>query len=227
MQTAWIYGKLNKNEILQEYIGKDTATAVTNVNNNTNQISVDVKKVPHKLSLKEAESLFVNFDGSQDVIFDLTNYAKTDIVPNYAEIDTAGYDFNRLKFFRKIGETKTLLFDVELSGFTQVQSDWNQSDVTKESYIKNKPTINNNALIGNQTVSDFNNNVTNKSNRFASENYVDVYGGKIDKIYTADGELTISNKQVTIPTTTENVLGLSRIWKDSSGCWNISTTKKN
>lgn len=140
MEKSYIYGKLNKEVILKEYTGSITSSAKTTVNNAASTISVDVIRVPHKLTIKEAQEQFTNFDGSSDVIFDLTPYAKSDIVPNYAEIDSTGSSHNWLVFYRKENEQQTELFKVEISGFQQVQSNFAEENQQLESYIRNKET---------------------------------------------------------------------------------------
>ena len=71
MEKLYIYGKLNKEEIIKQYTaGLGDGTANTIIDNQNNKISVQVIKTPHKLSIKDVE-----FDGSQDVIVDLSEYA--------------------------------------------------------------------------------------------------------------------------------------------------------
>ena len=70
----YIYGKLNKEIIFKEYTGISSDTA--NINISGKNIKVDVIKVPHKLTIIEAESLFTDFDGSKDIVLNLTPFAK-------------------------------------------------------------------------------------------------------------------------------------------------------
>lgn len=149
-EQYYIYGKLNQSEILKEYEGKETDTANTITNNTSNIISVDVKKVPNKLKIfdKKYPLSLVEFDGSKLQELDLSNYidetSLTDMKDyllnqdfDRAELKSEGPDKNILYFYRKDGEEIT---NVELSGFTQVQSDLSETNTTKESYIKNKST---------------------------------------------------------------------------------------
>ena len=149
-EQYYIYGKLNQSEILKEYEGKETDTANTITNNTSNIISVDVKKVPNKLKIfdKKYPLSLVEFDGSKLQELDLSNYidetSLTDMKDyllnqdfDRAELKSEGPDKNILYFYRKDGEEIT---NVELSGFTQVQSDLSETNITKESYIKNKST---------------------------------------------------------------------------------------
>ena len=64
-----IYGKLNNEIVKKEYAGSTTDTAKTNINNTSDTISVDVKKVPHKLYVDYEDDRIPNevFDGSEDV----------------------------------------------------------------------------------------------------------------------------------------------------------------
>lgn len=65
-----LYGVLNKTKIKKEYVGINTNTAEIDVNNNSDYISVNVKKVPKTLNItidKEKKT----FDGSQELNLEL------------------------------------------------------------------------------------------------------------------------------------------------------------
>jgi len=88
---------------------------------------------------------------------------------------------------------KTKLDGVEAGAEENVQSDWNQTTTTADDFIKNKPT----------KLSDFTNDGDGTTgSAFATEDYVDTYGGKIDVIKVNGTTQTITNKTVdiTMPT---------------------------
>lgn len=179
----YLYGKLNKEITVKEYEGFTTDTSTTSVIDST--IKVDVIKVPNKLTIKEAEDLFQIFDGSKEVVVDLTPYAKEVQLLDSVELVSTSSDQNKLIFRDKSGNEIT---SVDISGFTQIQADWNQEDTTSEAYIKNKPT----------KLSQFENDGDGTS-PFATEAYVEENGGKIDSISLNDVNLPIdSNKNVNI-----------------------------
>lgn len=71
-----LYGILNKTKIKKEYIGINTDTSQMDVNNNSDYISVNVKKVPKTLNItinKEKKT----FDGSEEL--DLELLSSTDL----------------------------------------------------------------------------------------------------------------------------------------------------
>lgn len=179
----YLYGKLNKEITIKEYEGSTTDTSTTSVIDST--IKVDVIKVPNKLTIKEAEDLFQTFDGSKEVVVDLTPYAKEVQLLDSVELVSTSSDQNKLIFRDKSGNEIT---SVDISGFTQIQADWNQEDTASEAYIKNKPT----------KLSQFENDGDGTS-PFATEAYVEENGGKIDSISLNDVNLPIdSNKNVNI-----------------------------
>ena len=206
MEKSYIYGKLNKEIILKEYTGSITSSAKTTVNNAASTISVDVIRVPHKLTIKEAQEQFTNFDGSSDVIFDLTPYAKSDIVPNYAEIDSTGSSHNWLVFYRKENEQQTELFKVEISGFQQVQSNFAEENQQLESYIRNKETK---YLL---------NNGSDGTDVYTEKNYVDSQDSNLkDYVNNADNNLQneIGNLQNLSTTNKSNLVSAINENKDS------------
>lgn len=84
---------------------------------------------------------------------------------------------------------KTKLDGVEAGAEENVQSDWSQTATTADDFIKNKPT----------KLSDFTNDGDGTAgSAFATKDYVDENGGKIDKIKVNDVEQTITNKTVNI-----------------------------
>ena len=158
MEKLYIYGKLNKEEIIKQYTaGLGDGTANTIIDNQNNKISVQVIKTPHKLSIKDVE-----FDGSQDVIVDLSEYAtneelsqlsnrvdtfdsKINAINNiantelFAYVDTDSTTANKIELRFK-NKNNTLLATSTIKLPDQIQADWTQADSTKPSYIKNKPT---------------------------------------------------------------------------------------
>lgn len=179
----YLYGKLNKEITIKEYEGSTTDTSTTSVIDST--IKVDVIKVPSKLTVKEAEDLFQTFDGSKEVIVDLTPYAKETELLDSVELVNTSSEQSKLIFKDKNGNEIT---SVNISGFTQIQTDWNQEDVTSEAYIRNKPT----------KLSQFENDGDGTSS-FATEAYVEENRGKIGSISLNDVNLPIdSNKNVNI-----------------------------
>ena len=173
----YLYGKLNKEITIKEYEGSTTDTSTTSVIDST--IKVDVIKVPNKLTIKEAEDLFQTFDGSKEVVVDLTPYAKETELLDSVELVSTSSDQNKLIFKDKSGNEIT---SVDISGFTQIQADWNQEDPTPEAYIKNKPT----------KLSQFENDGDGNS-PFVTESYVEAglsvikTDGKGDKYLADDG----------------------------------------
>lgn len=84
---------------------------------------------------------------------------------------------------------KSKLDGVETGAEANVQSDWSQTTSSADDFIKNKPT----------KLSDFTNDGDGTTgSAFATEDYVDTYGGKIDKIKVNNVEQTITNKTVDI-----------------------------
>ena len=158
MEKLYIYGKLNKEEIIKQYTaGLGDGTANTIIDNQNNKISVQVIKTPHKLSIKDVE-----FDGSQDVIVDLSEYAtneqlsqlnnKVDTFDSkiddintiantelFAYVDTDSTTANKI-ILRFKNKNNTILATSTIKLPDQIQANWTQADSTKPSYIKNKPT---------------------------------------------------------------------------------------
>ena len=149
-EQYYIYGKLNQSEILKEYEGKETDTATTVVDNTGDIISVDVKKVPHSLNIKDSQSaLNLLYSGEKDVELDLSDYVHQNVLEDLknALLDndlervtftSDSHEKNYLTFYRKNGEV--IGESVELSGFTQVQSNLAETNPSSESYIQNKST---------------------------------------------------------------------------------------
>ena len=72
-----LYGVLNKTKIKKEYVGINTDTAQIDVNNNSDYISVNVKKVPKTLNItinKENKT----FDGSEELDLELPSLTDLD-----------------------------------------------------------------------------------------------------------------------------------------------------
>lgn len=196
----YLYGKLNKEITIKEYEGSTTDTSTTSVIDST--IKVDVIKVPNKLTVKEAEDLFQTFDGSKEVVVDLTPYAKEVQLLDSVELVSTSSDQNKLIFRDKSGNEIT---SVDISGFTQIQADWNQEDATSEAYIKNKPT----------KISQFEND-GNGTSPFTTEAYVDSQNNK--KLDKTGGiiEGTLNVKENLNVTGNLNVSGTSTAVKTQS-----------
>ena len=164
MEKLYIYGKLNKEEIIKQYTaGLGDGTAKTIIDNQNNKISVKVAKVPNSLTIRDAEKIFGSFDGENDVIVDLSEYAtneelsqlsntvntfdsKINAINNiantelFAYVDTDSTTANKIVLRFKNKNNATLATSIiELPD--QIQADWTQSDSTKPSYINNKPII--------------------------------------------------------------------------------------
>ena len=184
METKeYIYGRLNNLTILQEYSGLITDTAKVTVNDKTNKIFVDVIKVPHKLSIKEAGELFTDYDGSTDVIIDLTKYATQDEVPTSAQL-IPGEETNDLVFYDNKGEEK---FRVSLSPFVQRQADLGIVDPNDETFVKNKST------------KYLKNEGEDGSSTYATQEWVTNNAGKIDSVSVNGLKVSIDeNKNVDI-----------------------------
>lgn len=85
---------------------------------------------------------------------------------------------------------KTKLSGIAAGAEVNVQPDWNETGTSSDAYIKNKPTIP-------TKVSDLTNDGDGTTgSAFATEDYVDTNGGKIDKIKVNNVEQPISNKTV-------------------------------
>ena len=146
-EQYYIYGKLNTSEILKEYTPAKSNTTETIIDNDNNEISVEVIKLPHKLSFKEAEETFTDFDATTDIIIDLTKYATNIKLDNALEkIDNEKFttielvpsvDHNTLVCKDKLGNTIT---SVDLSPFIQRQSNLAETDESNETYVQNKST---------------------------------------------------------------------------------------
>ena len=93
---------------------------------------------------------------------------------------------------------KTKLEGIEAGAEANVQSDWSQTTSSADDFIKNKPT----------KLSDFTNDGDGTTgSEFATKDYVDQNGGKIDKIKVNGTEQTITNKTVdiSVPTATSDL----------------------
>lgn len=150
---------------------------------------------------------------------DLTNDSNFPVDANYVHTDN--------NFTTAL---KGKLDGIESGAEVNVQSDWSQTTTTADDYIKNKPTIGDATLTiqknsttidtftanatSNKTIdisvpvdtSDLNNDGDGNS-PYATQDYVDTYGGKIDKIEVNGVEQTITNKTVdiTVPTKTSDI----------------------
>ncbi len=151
-EQYYIYGKLNQSEILKEYESKETDTAKTEVDNTNNTIAVTVKAVPGILHIFDTNYPLdtIDYDGSinKEWVLDLSKYVdeiKLTDMKNYllsqdfarAELKSESDKKNVLHFYRASGEEIT---SVELSGFTQIQSDLSEINPTNEAFVKNKST---------------------------------------------------------------------------------------
>lgn len=196
MEKLYIYGKLNKEEIIKQYTaGLGNGTANTIIDNQNNKISVEVIKTPHKLSIKDVE-----FDGSQDVIVDLSEYAtieqlsqlnnrvdtfdsKIDSINTiantelFAYVDTDPTTAGKIVLRFKNKNNATLGTSV-IEFPDQIQADWMQADSTKPSYIRNKPT----------RLSQFTNDGDGKGSPFITVADVDAKVDEKLKIIKTDGQ---------------------------------------
>lgn len=196
MEKLYIYGKLNKEEIIKQYTaGLGNGTANTIIDNQNNKISVEVIKTPHKLSIKDVE-----FDGSQDVIVDLSEYAtieqlsqlnnrvdtfdsKIDSINTiantelFAYVDTDSTTAGKIVLRFKNKNNATLGTSV-IEFPDQIQADWMQADSTKPSYIRNKPT----------RLSQFTNDGDGKGSPFITVADVDAKVDEKLKIIKTDGQ---------------------------------------
>lgn len=149
-EQYYIYGKLNQSEILKEYESKETDTAKTEVDNTNSTIAVNVKAVPGILHIFDTNYPLdtIDYDGSINKELDLSKYVdeiKLTDMKNYllsqdftrAELKSESDKKNVLHFYRANGEEIT---SVELSGFTQIQSDLSEINPTNEAFVKNKST---------------------------------------------------------------------------------------
>lgn len=66
-----LYGKLNKEIQIYNYEGVETDTAKVTVDNKTQDISVDVKRVPNELTLTTINGNTYTYDGSEPASFDI------------------------------------------------------------------------------------------------------------------------------------------------------------
>lgn len=238
-EQFYIYGKLNQSEIIKEYTGQETSTAITAVDNSANTIAVSVKQTPTKLIIKDNETILASFNGAgtSDQVVDLKDYidsteleaVKQQILKEtfgYAILEATSEGANKLKFYAKksatFGDEDALITwkdpisgevvdGVEISPFIQVQADMAATDSSREEFIKNKETkyILNNGEGINDPNDPLNLNGTNSP--YASWHYVKEYGGKIDKIFVNNAEQTIVDKKVylTVPTRTSDLINNS------------------
>lgn len=149
-EQYYIYGKLNQSEILKEYDSKETDTAKTEVDNTNNTIAVNVKAVPGILHIFDTNYPLdtIDYDGSINKELDLSKYVdetKLTDMKDYllsqdfarAELKSESDKKNVLHFYRA---DDTEITSVELSGFTQVQSDLSETISTNDAFVKNKST---------------------------------------------------------------------------------------
>lgn len=136
--TEYMYGKLNKEILYFEYKGSITNTATTSIiedNEDAEEnrtISVNVLKVPHKLSFKEDENTVVYFDGSEAVDIDLSIYSLDANSLSRVELED-----NILYFYDKSGN---LITSLSISSFVQEQSNLAETNENSETFVKNKST---------------------------------------------------------------------------------------
>ena len=149
-EQYYIYGKLNQSEILKEYESKETDTAKTEVDNINNTIAVNVQAVPGILHIFDTNYPLdtIDYNGSINKELDLSKYVdetKLTDMKDYllsqdfarAELKSESDKKNVLHFYRASGEEIT---SVELSGFTQIQSDLSEINPANEAFVKNKST---------------------------------------------------------------------------------------
>ena len=89
----------------KQYVGTNTDTTTTVVNNQSNTISTSIKKVPHKLKINELE-----YDGSQEVTLTLPDLEEiNDLVGKIREnADNIGSNANRLTNLDTANMSKTI-----------------------------------------------------------------------------------------------------------------------
>lgn len=201
MEKLYIYGKLNKEEIIKQYTaGLGDGTANTIIDNQNNKISVQVVRVPNKLTIRDAEKVFGSFDGENEVIIDLSEYATDEDLSQlsnkvntfdsrinninsiantelfaYVDTDSTIADKIVLRFKNK---NNTVLATSTIKFPDQIQADWIQADSTKPSYIKNKPT----------KLSQFTNDGDGKGSPFITVADVDAKVDEKLKIIKTDGQ---------------------------------------
>ena len=224
MADIEIFGKLNKEIIVRDYTGGETETANVVVNNSDidseRTVKANVKKVPHKLNIKDNRTEQENipqqdnghgvintnfdFDGHEDILVSLDRYAdkyKSVAYVTFASTNNNSNSNENNNVLRFYNIEKELLQEIDIQTFIQEQVDWNETNTQDEKYIKNKPTINGNALLSSangqtNTINTFNNGLnttTQKSLRFASEQYVEDNGTKSYEIIARVNSLPTAN----------------------------------
>ena len=192
-----LYGKVNVPIKQKQYAGVKTSTATTDVNNVTNIISVDVNKLSHSLEIIKDENNVVLFDGSTNASIDLTPYLKK--ANSFNSVTLVN---NILNFFDQEGN---LITNIELSPFVQEQSNLAETNTQSETFVKGKETKN---LVNN---GDANPTIAGDTTKYATEKYVETYGGKIDSISVNNIAQTIDqdkNVNINVPTQASDVHAL-------------------
>ena len=174
-----IYGKLNNETIKKEYASIETDTAKVTINNDSDTLKVDVKKVPGKLIIDEYGKSEIDkiFDGSKDVIIKLPTPESIDALDNKIdqEIGRATNKENELNTkiedeIRTRGEQDTVLTD-NINGLNTKITDLKTSDIQNDG---------------------------DGNSSFATEEWVSENAGKIDSI-SVNGKLqSIENKNVNL-----------------------------
>ena len=210
-EQFYIYGKLNQSEILKEYSGINSETADTIINNTDNTITTNVKKVPFELIIKDTRNpdfhQIYKYDGSGEAEIFLNDYVKQAELTKVAEM-LRSEDFARAELVSTSESTNLLVFynvageeisRVELSGFTQVQSNLAENNPASEAFVQNKST----KFLKNEgpkapIPDDPDPDITYDGSVYATRKWVITNAGKIDKIKRNGILLPIEDKTVDI-----------------------------
>lgn len=181
-----IYGKLNNETIKKEYASIETDTAKVTINNDSDTIKVDVKKVPGKLIIDEygKSEIDKTFDGSKDITIKLPTEDSIIALDN------------------KIDQETKRATDKENELDTKIENEATTREY-EDGILENNITILRNDL------NDLDNKVTNLktseiqndgdgTSPFATEEWVSENAGKIDSISVNGKPQVIENKNVNL-----------------------------
>ena len=203
-----IYGKLNNETIKKEYASIETDTAKVTINNDSDTLKVDVKKVPGKLIIDEYGKSEIDkiFDGSKDVTIKLCTEDSIATLENKIKEETTRATDEENKLNKKIED--------EIIRATEVEKNVNERLNSVDLHVKahdvqieaQSEVLGNLSEMVNKIDSDVN-GLKNVTNGIAEEieNKLDKTGGTITGDLIVSGNLNVSGTTTTTETETLKV----------------------
>lgn len=152
----------------------------------------------------------------------------------FVDVKWSETERNTLDFLNLSGG---IVQSIELSPFVQEQADLAETDIDSDSYVKNKSTIyltneGSNGTSPYAEIADLPTKTSDLQNDgdgespFATQLYVDTYGGKIDELYLNDVYQQIIDKKVYL-TVDKNTVGLGNVDNTSDINKPVSTAQQS